>query len=317
MPELKTASQLAREAGLSDSTTRRYLEQHKEFFAVHQRGKKKLYPEKATGILEEIAHHFSRGLTTPQVKEMLQEKYGQAGPPGLEGTHTPAGKARELEMGLKSQMEKELSRMDSRLAGVLEELEAHQKKIVELEGSGHKLAERNHSLENQVSHLVRQLDLVREEIGSTRPGPTGVVDTPPPGEDPAPGPREGEETPSREAGNTGQGEGGGTGGILYGYLASLPDNTLRLGKDIYCLSHTSNFNFEKVVLSLAGGHEMFYKFQGRWYDLSTVSSFKDLTDPEKALDQSEIGSWDGLRYCYREGWEKEDIPGPGNLNTTP
>ena len=77
MGKYKAVSQLAKAAGLPDSTARRYVENFKEFFDSRQQGRKKLYNEEGAETLKEIAYLYEQGLTTEQTREELARHYSQ------------------------------------------------------------------------------------------------------------------------------------------------------------------------------------------------------------------------------------------------
>lgn len=69
-------SEIAREARLADSTTRRYIQSFPEYFEkTRGEGQRSLYGEEAVETLSEIARLYSRGLTTAGVREELREDY--------------------------------------------------------------------------------------------------------------------------------------------------------------------------------------------------------------------------------------------------
>ncbi len=69
--EHRTLSGLAREAGLADSTARRYVEQFAELFPCKREGRRKLYAADGAETLKLIAELYSQGLTAPEVGSRL------------------------------------------------------------------------------------------------------------------------------------------------------------------------------------------------------------------------------------------------------
>lgn len=78
----------------------------------------------------------------------------------------------------------------------------------------------------------------------------------------------------------------------------MPDNTLRIGRDYYQLDHPGGYNLENVLSSLKTGGEIYYKFQGRWYDFLGITGFQDLINPHKAVPEEEVKDWDSIRHFY-------------------
>lgn len=85
----------------------------------------------------------------------------------------------------------------------------------------------------------------------------------------------------------------------------IPNNSLRIGDDIYELNNTSNYTFENVLDSInrSGGVAQYYfKIGNRWYDLlqDDINTFSDLLDPDKAVPAAEVQTW-LLTYRYGYG----------------
>ena len=146
MTEHKRITELAKEAGLPDTTTRRYIGQFKEYFPSKREGRTRLFPEEGAETLKEIAKLYSQGLTAPQVEERLRGKYEQTIEIETEETSlTVADRERELQ-----------SR--ERLAQALETLANQKEKLLELDRADQALAEKNRELERELSELRDRLD---------------------------------------------------------------------------------------------------------------------------------------------------------------
>ncbi len=85
----------------------------------------------------------------------------------------------------------------------------------------------------------------------------------------------------------------------------VEDGSLIIGLDVYEL-HTAGdqYNMTNVMASAqyAGGFNYYYKFDGRWYDLSRedIKTLSDLQDPEKAMAPAIMKSLT-LRKWYKDG----------------
>jgi len=144
MTGYRKLSELARQAGLPDTTARRYMGQFKEYFPSKREGRTRLFPEEGAETLKEIAKLYSQGLTAPQVEERLRGQFEQT-IETEETSLTVADRERELQ-----------SR--ERLAQALETLANQKEKLLELDRTDQALAEKNRELERELSELRDRLD---------------------------------------------------------------------------------------------------------------------------------------------------------------
>ena len=137
-------SELARRAGLADSTARRYLDQFKAYFPSKQEGRTRLYSEDGADTLKEIARLFSQGLNVEQVKNRLQ------------GEHVETIEIEETALIL-TLRERELQSRQT-LAQALQNLADQKEKLLELDRTDQALAEKNQELVQEISELKDRLD---------------------------------------------------------------------------------------------------------------------------------------------------------------
>jgi len=87
---------------------------------------------------------------------------------------------------------------------------------------------------------------------------------------------------------------------------AIPDNSLRVGKDFYSFS-SNNYKMNNILTSMGTGSELYYKFGGMWFDLSTVQSAMDLFNPSKAINQETVNSWQNLGNYYGDGADVQQL----------
>ncbi len=76
--EYLTVSEMARRAGLAESTARRYIKNYSEFFSTREEGQRVYYAAEGVQILTEAAKLFNKGLTAGQVRESLAGGFAAA-----------------------------------------------------------------------------------------------------------------------------------------------------------------------------------------------------------------------------------------------
>jgi hypothetical protein len=81
-------------------------------------------------------------------------------------------------------------------------------------------------------------------------------------------------------------------------IDDVDDQCLRLGPDVYSI-YSDNFERERIAQSLASENVIYFKWEGRWYDLKALTSYFDLV-PANAVPDEEVNQWD-LHYWYKTG----------------
>jgi len=70
-----TLPELARLAGVSESTARRYVKQFPEYVPAESRGRIRTYSEEAAGVLQRIKALYDQGLGTDEVRQKLESEF--------------------------------------------------------------------------------------------------------------------------------------------------------------------------------------------------------------------------------------------------
>lgn len=81
-------------------------------------------------------------------------------------------------------------------------------------------------------------------------------------------------------------------------IDDVDDQCLRLGPDVYSI-YSDNYERERIAQSLASENVIYFKWEGRWYDLKALTSYFDLV-PANAVPDEEVNQWD-LHYWYKTG----------------
>lgn len=84
-----------------------------------------------------------------------------------------------------------------------------------------------------------------------------------------------------------------------GELASVTNNSIMIGMDVFQLGNTAGFTRENVFAALETGSEMYFKFGGVWHNLNEVNSVYDLLDKKYTVDVADKP----LRRWFRAGTE--------------
>jgi len=81
----------------------------------------------------------------------------------------------------------------------------------------------------------------------------------------------------------------------------IPDNSLILGQDIFFITNTNSYNFSNSLIAAATGSNIYYKFNGHWFNLSdgSITKFSDYFNSAKFIDSS-FNSWK-LRKWFKSG----------------
>lgn len=85
------------------------------------------------------------------------------------------------------------------------------------------------------------------------------------------------------------------------YVSDVPNNYIRIGNDVYSLDNPKLTN-QAILDSLKyGGNEVYYKVNGRWYnvlaDSATSSSF--FTNTGNAETTTSVNNWSLDKYYYK------------------
>jgi|GEM_PF-3669834 len=87
-------------------------------------------------------------------------------------------------------------------------------------------------------------------------------------------------------------------------ISDVPDNSLKIGNDVYSLDSTNLSDTDKVQASLStGDQKVYFKTGSKWYDVFAASSDAEIGDPAKALADSVANAWTGLAKWYKGGTE--------------
>ena len=70
-----TLPELARRAGISESTARRYAKQFTEFVPAESRGRVRTYSEEAITVMQRIKVLYDQGLGTEEVRQQLESEF--------------------------------------------------------------------------------------------------------------------------------------------------------------------------------------------------------------------------------------------------
>ena len=87
----------------------------------------------------------------------------------------------------------------------------------------------------------------------------------------------------------------------------IADNSLVLGQDVFELTNTSGYNFANALAASATGSNIYYKFNGHWFNLAdgSVTKFSDYFNASKYIDDLAAG-WT-LRKWYKTGTTVSDF----------
>lgn len=108
--------------------------------------------------------------------------------------------------------------------------------------------------------------------------------------------------------------------VSHAQAASIDDvdnNSLRIGNDIYSLE-SSNLTDDNIANSIAnGGNKVFYKYNGRWFDVYAASSDAFWDNPSNALSTAEVAAWSSeLDNWYKAGNETDKFQATSEIRVT-
>jgi len=97
--------------------------------------------------------------------------------------------------------------------------------------------------------------------------------------------------------------------------SDIPDNTLRIGNDFYDLYSDNLSNDDLVQASLSQGN-LYFKFDGVWYDVFAAQSDADLGNPSStcAVSSQIANAWTGSGIWYKAGQLFENIALGGEIS---
>jgi len=138
----RTLPELAKVAGVSESSARRYVKSFSEFIPGEHKGRLKVYPSEAVTVLKRIKQLYDSGYNTESVYDKLSEEFdrvieaspaeggGGDGPPPQENSNEL--QAQEVVKQLVSQIQER--RFDDDIINmILNRLDALEKKMKDLE----------------------------------------------------------------------------------------------------------------------------------------------------------------------------------------
>jgi hypothetical protein len=156
------ARDLAEKAGLPETDVKRFLRTYGEFFTSAKRGRSRVYPPEAAGLLTQIAELEAVGTTTPTIRGILTKKQGAGAgeddPPSAGPAGSAAAAAGEtLTLGALSDikaLQEELGELRGEVASLRERVAGHEQKII-----GH---------QEQIRLMRRSLDEIKTEALALR-----------------------------------------------------------------------------------------------------------------------------------------------------
>ncbi len=144
MVETLTIAQVAKEAGLPETTARRYANNFQSFFHAQTYGRAKKYPPEAVELVREIAAMYDSGKETAEIEAVLQATRTQV--IDVEDAHetqlmaprdaNALAAVLNVQSGILSALQRQLeavqSKQESEFETVLEELRALREEVAEL-----------------------------------------------------------------------------------------------------------------------------------------------------------------------------------------